>query len=74
MEFFVGKLIKHDIVQKLSISIDDLFQCIAIELYIKHKIYVSCVYRQPQCSITGFTDYMDSMFHSLNGNLYVWRY
>ena len=74
MEFFANKLIKHDIVQKLSISIDNLFECIIVELCPKHKIYVNCVYRQPQCSITYFTDHMDNMFHYLNGNLYVWRF
>ena len=37
----------------------------------KHKIYVSCVYRQPQSSMTDITKHMDSLFHSLNGNLYV---
>ena len=35
-------------------------------------MYVGCVYRQPQSSNTDFTEYMDSMFHSLNGNLYVY--
>ena len=73
MAFFVSKLIKHDIVQKLSISIDNLFECMTVEIYLRHKIYVSCVYRQPQSGITDFTEHMDTMFHSLNGNLYVWR-
>ena len=68
MTFFVKKQIKH-IVQKLSICIDDLFECMAVELCLKQKIYVSCVHRQPQISIT---EHMDSMSHSLNGNLYVW--
>ena len=71
MTFFVNKLIKHDIVQKLSISIDSLFECKIVELCIEQKIYVSCVYKQPQSSITYFTDHMDNMFHSLDGNLYV---
>ena len=69
--FFVNKLIKHDIVQKLSISIDNVVECITVELCLKHKIYVCCVYRQPQSSITYFTDHMENMFHSLNGNIYV---
>ena len=71
MAFFVNKLIKHDIVQKLSISIDNLFECITVELCLKQKIYVSCAYKQPQSSITYITDHMDNMLHSLNGNLYV---
>ena len=71
MAVFVNKLIKHDIVHKSSISIDNLFECITVELCLKHKIYVSCVYRQPQSGNTDFTEHMDSMFHSLNGNLYV---
>ena len=69
--FFVNKLIKHDIVQKLSTSINNLFECITVELCIEQKIYVSCVYRQPQINIADFTEYMDSMFHCLNGNLYM---
>ena len=63
MAFFVNKLIKHDIVPKLSTSIDNLFECIIVELCIEQKIYVNCVYRQPQISIADFNVYMDSMFH-----------
>ena len=44
MTFFVSKLRKYDIVQKLSISIDNVFECITVELCLKQKIYVSCVY------------------------------
>ena len=62
MTSFVNKLIKHDIVHKLSISINNLFECITVELCLKQKIYVSCVYRQPQSSITYYAYHMDNMF------------
>ena len=41
--FFLNKLIKHDIVQKLSISIDNLFECITVELCLKQNIYKLCI-------------------------------
>ena len=71
MTFFVNCQIKHDIVQKLSISVDNLYECITVELYVTLRVYVSCAYRQPQGSITDLTEYMDGTFNSLNGNLYV---
>ena len=43
MAFFLNKLIKHDIVQKLSISIDNLFECITVELCLKQYIYKLCI-------------------------------
>ena len=71
--FCDDKLIKHNIAQKLSTSINNLFEFITVELYIKQKIYASCLYRQPQICIIDFTDYMDNIFHCLNGHFCVWR-
>ena len=40
MAFLVNKLIKHDIAQELSTSIDNLLERITVELCIKQKIYL----------------------------------
>ena len=43
MTLFVNNLIKHDIVQKSSINIDNLFECITAEFCIMKNICKLCI-------------------------------
>jgi len=64
---FVDKGIIYKVVDNLSGVIDDIIECVTIELCMeKNKnVLVSCVYRKPGSNIKIFTEKMENMFNNV---------
>ena len=61
---FVDRRLKYKIIKNMTIAIDDVCECISVEIVMgkSKNITVSCVYRAPSSSIEHFTDVMESLF------------
>ena len=63
--------IKYKVIEKLTTAVENLFECISVELSLDRKVIVSCVYRQPGSSIEEFTNCIDNMFATKSCSLYL---
>lgn len=61
---FIDKNLHYKIIDNLSVAIDDLLECITIEINRNNKrnMIVSCVYRTPGSNIQTFKDWMEANF------------
>ena len=62
------------LVEKLSHSYENLFECVTIEINSKSKrsTLVSCIYRKPGTSIAEFSDIIEELFGNCkNKNMYL---
>lgn len=61
---YVDKRLRHKIVESMTTAIEDICECVTIEIDMeKNKnIIVSCVYRNPSSSIDTFQKFMEETF------------
>lgn len=62
--FFVDCTLKFNVVENMSVALDNLFECITIEIdngNNKNIIIMSCIYRTPRSSIDLFSDQMEEL-------------
>ena len=61
---YVDKRLKYKIVEKMTAAIEDVCECVTVEIDMgkKKNIIVSCVYREPKSSIDIFKNLMEEMF------------
>lgn len=61
---YVDRRLKYYIVEGMIYAIEDVCECITIEIVMEKKrnIIVSCVYRAPSFSIEVFKNWMEDMF------------
>lgn len=60
----VDKSLKYKIMDNMTTTVEDLLECITIELCLEgvKNIIISCVYRAPGSSIDLFKDWMENTF------------
>ena len=58
--------IKYKVIEKLTTAIENIFECISVELSLNRKVTVSCVHRQPGSSLEEFTKCVENMFTTKN--------
>ena len=68
---YINNRIQYQIIDNLSINIDNCLECIAVKLLLKQNVIVSSIYRQPNSKINYFTNLIDSMFRSIKGILFL---
>ena len=68
---FIKQGIKCKVIENLTTAVEDLFECISVELSLDRKVIVSCVHRKPGSSIEEFTNCIDNMFTTQNCSLYL---
>ena len=68
MVLFVDKRLIYKVVETMSVNIDDLMECITIEICMEKKknVIVSCVYRTPGSNIETFMCNMERLFSNTN--------
>lgn len=52
----------------MSVAIDDLMECVTVEIERKSNIIVSCMYRRPGTLIETFTDVVEDLLSKVKGN------
>lgn len=64
---YVNVSIEFKVIQTMSMVIDDVLECITVELRIGNmkNIIVSCIYRAPGTNIDMFTDQLESMIKTV---------
>ena len=68
---YINNRIQYQIIDNLSINIDNCLECITVKLLLKQNVIVSSIYRQPNSKIDYFTNLIDSMFRSKKGILFL---
>ena len=71
---YVDTNFNFKIVEAMSQVIDNLLECITIEICMENKknMLISCVYRAPDSSIDTFKDWMGGMFSGIgNKNIFI---
>lgn len=65
---YVHKTIKYSILQSMSIAVDNVMECLTIEIINEKKknIIISCVYRSPGSSINIFNEWVEKLFSAVN--------
>ena len=74
MSLFVKRAFSANLIDQLSCSVDNLFECVTVKIKSKNKkqTIISCVYRKPGTNIEEFTERIDSMFEPFkHKNLYL---
>ncbi|XP_024116978.1 uncharacterized protein LOC112138628 [Oryzias melastigma] len=68
---YVQKNLKFTVMDKMSVAVDGLLECITIEVCNESgkNVIVSCIYRSPGSSLEVFSDWMEKMFHSQNNKI-----
>lgn len=69
--FFVSSDLKSKVVQSMTIALDDLMECITVEIDLEksRNIMVTCIYRKPGSLIETFTDaFEENLLSKVNGN------
>lgn len=63
---FIDKTIECKIVDHMSLAIDDVLECITVEIILQNRknIFVSCVYRAPNTNIDTFKGWMMEMVNA----------
>ena len=63
MAIYVNISIEFKVLQTMSVVIDDILECITVELSISNRknIIVSCIYRAPGTSVDIFTDQLEML-------------
>lgn len=61
---YVDKRLKYKVVENMTTAVDDLLECITVEICMEKtkNVIVSCIYRAPGSSIEIFKDWMENMF------------
>ena len=67
----INNRIQYQIIDNLSINIDNCLECITVKLLLKQNVMVSSIYRQPNSKVDYFTNSVDSMFKSIKGILFL---
>ena len=67
---YINNRIQYQIIDNLSINIDNCLECITVKLLLKQNVIVSSIYRLPNSKIYYFTNLIDSMFRSKKGILF----
>jgi len=65
---YIDKNIHCSIVDNMCLVVDDLFECVTVELVLpKNKnIIVSCIYRRPGPDFTMFMEWIEKIFTNNN--------
>lgn len=65
---YVDKDLNYRVVENMSTAVDNLFECITIEICReKNKnVIISCIYRAPGSSIESFNNWMEASFSKVN--------
>lgn len=78
MALFVCNDLKCKLIERMSIVIDDLMECISVELEIKKQknIVVTCVDRTQGSCVKTFIDSLEQLLSVMNDNktCYLWRF
>lgn len=61
---YVDKTLNFKVLENMTVVVDNLLECITIELYVEKSknVIISCIYRAPGSSIEQFKDWMECMF------------
>lgn len=61
---FVDKCFGFKVVENMSTTVDNIFECITIEIFVEKKknVIVSCIYRAPGSNIEILRDWMGDVF------------
>ena len=70
-DIFSKQGIKYKVIEKFTTAVEDLFECISVELSLDRKVIASCLYGQPGSGIEEFTNCVDNMFTAQNCSLYL---
>ena len=64
---FVRNHLKRKIVANMTVSIDDVMECLTVEIsFVNRKnVFVSCIYRAPGSDTQTFIDYIEKQFSDL---------
>ena len=68
---YINNRIQYQIIDNLSINIDNCLECITVKLFLKQNVIVSRIYRQPNSKIDHFTNSIDSVFKSKKRILFL---
>ena len=63
--------IHFSIIDKLTVDVENSFECITVKFMLEQNITVSSIYRQPNCRITYITSSIDYLFKMQKGNFYL---
>ena len=69
--FFIKSNVNYAIIDQLKIDVENCLGCITVKLLLKMQTIVSCLYRNQNSTIADFTDYIESMFNSMKGSIYL---
>ena len=77
---YISKCLTFKVISKASTSIDNLLECLSVELILTNSknVIVSCIYRQPGSSIDNCIEAINQLFTVFNRKkhiryIYVWR-
>lgn len=67
---YIDSNLKYRLVECLTVVIDDLMECIAVEIELERRrnMVVACVYRKPGSNVETFKDSLDDLMKDLNAN------
>lgn len=69
---YIKSQLKYSLNEKLSTTVQDLFECITVEIALPKKtITVSCVYRQPGSDIDVFIDNIEKLYLHKKSDTYI---
>ena len=68
---YINNRIQYQIIDNLSINIDNCLECTTVKLLLRQNVIVSSIYRQLNSKIDYFTNSIDSMFKSKKGILFL---
>lgn len=65
---FVKDALKFRVIDGMSAVIDNILECLTIEIYYKEKknVMISCVYRTPGSNVELFSDWMEETFAKMS--------
>lgn len=65
---YVDKNLNYKVVESMTTVIDNLLECITIEIYKEKEknVIISCIYRTPGSSIQVFNDFIEKIFSKTN--------
>lgn len=61
---FVDTNLRFSVVEDMSLSVENIFECLTIELHREHRknVILSCIYRKPGSCVERFSEYMEEMY------------
>ena len=70
---YVNKCLTYNVSEKMSYTIDNVMECITVEisLHRNKKVIISCMYMQPGANIDTATSAIEKMYRHKRSNIYL---